>query len=73
MNKRIEELARKANMVEVEYSPGFPDIKYPKNLKKFAELLIEAVMVEVRDEVQYEYDWTLADIVTDRVKKQFGV
>ena len=30
-------------------------------------------MAEVRDEVQYEYGWTLADIVTERVKKQFGV
>jgi hypothetical protein len=30
-------------------------------------------MAEVRDEVQYEYGLTLADIVTERVKKQFGV
>jgi hypothetical protein len=30
-------------------------------------------MEEVRDEVQYEYDWTIADIVTERVKKAFGV
>jgi hypothetical protein len=40
MNERIKELARKANMVEVEYSPGFPDIRYPKNFEKFAELIV---------------------------------
>lgn len=41
MNDRIKELARKANMVEVEYCPGFPDIKYPANFEKFAELIIK--------------------------------
>ena len=41
MNERIKELARKANMVEVEYSPGFPDIRYPKNFEKFAELIVK--------------------------------
>lgn len=41
--------------------------------EKFAELLISAVIAEVRDEVQYQLDWTLADIVTERVKKEFGV
>ena len=40
MNERIKELARKANMVEVEYHPGFPDIKYPANFEKFAELIV---------------------------------
>lgn len=40
---------------------------------KFAELIINSVLAEVRDEVQYEYDWKLADAVSDRVKKHFGV
>lgn len=41
MNNRIKELAQKAGMVEVLYSPGFPDIRYPQNFEKFAELLIQ--------------------------------
>lgn len=44
MNDRIKELARKANMVEVEYHPGFPDIKYPANFEKFAELIVKECM-----------------------------
>jgi hypothetical protein len=41
MNSRIRELATKAGMVEVEYHPGFPDIRYPKNFEKFAQLIVQ--------------------------------
>ncbi len=46
MNERIKELARKSNMVEVEYHPGFPNIKYPKNLEIFAELIIRECITQ---------------------------
>jgi hypothetical protein len=70
MNERIEQLARQCT----EYITGTLDGDFEKfDYKKFAELLISEVMNVVRDEVQYEYDWALADIVTERVKKEFGV
>jgi hypothetical protein len=43
------------------------------DLEKFAELLISAVMSEVKDEVQYHCGWANAEIVENRVKKVFGV
>lgn len=55
MNERIKELARKANMVEVEYSPGFPDIQYPKNFEKFAELIVkECIKVCAEKETAFQ-------------------
>ena len=70
MNKRIQELAEQA----WDATAVSPEFGHPVSFaEKFAELLIAAVMAEVRDEVQYEYDWTIADIVTERVKKTFVV
>lgn len=43
------------------------------NSEKFAELIIKECLEQVRDEVQYEYDWELADAVTQRVLEHFGV
>jgi hypothetical protein len=68
MNKRIQELARKANMVEVEYSPGFPDIRYPKNFEKFAELIVR----ECANRASWAQDTNEADIGGE-VLKHFGV
>lgn len=39
----------------------------------FAKLIIQECLEQVRDEVQYEYDWKLADAVTKRVLEHFGV
>jgi hypothetical protein len=72
MNERIKELYKQAGMKFYGSSGNSFDIR-EFNPEKFSELLITAVMAEVRDEVQYEYDWTIADIVTERVKKAFGV
>lgn len=72
MNKLIKELAEHTS----HQSPdGYPvTIPYSKDfVKKFAHLLIERVLQEVRDECQYEYDWKLADSVTKRVKDTFGI
>jgi hypothetical protein len=77
MNERIRELADQILPNEKEFHQGDPkDWGYfftGEELGKFTELLVTAVMAAVRDEIQYEYDWTLADIVTERVKKEFGV
>jgi len=84
MNERIKELAVRAGATLEKGYIGLSDGQFMLvdnidldktnlDLEKFAELLISAVMAEVRDEVQYEYDWTIADIVTERVKKAFGV
>ena len=69
MNERIKELALQAGAGEWGDSivPAMMDVE------KFAELIINSVLAEVREEVQYEYDWKLADAVSDRVKKHFGV
>ena len=42
-------------------------------LQKFSQLIIEECLEQVRDEIQYEYDWSLADSVTKRVMEHFGV
>lgn len=72
MNERIRKLALETDVWCDQNWAGheFYNIRWEE---KFAELLITAVMAEVRDEVQYEYDWTIAEIVTERVKKVFGV
>ena len=72
MNERIRKLALETDAWCDQNWAGheFYNIRWEE---KFSELLITAVMAEVRDEIQYEYDWTLADIVTERVKKECGV
>jgi hypothetical protein len=70
MNEKIRNLVRQAEEYTMaHYDPDFDD----DFRSKFAELLITAVMAEVRDEIQYQSGWTLADIVTERIKKEFGV
>lgn len=66
MNKRIFELAVEA---ELRATLLFNEEK----LEKFAELIVQECLEQVRDEVQYEYDWKLADAVTKRVLEHFGV
>jgi hypothetical protein len=83
MNERIKRILEQADisMSMTEFSGCLEGQDYlvadsnlsEMQLEKFAELLISEVMKVVRDEVQYEYDWALADIVTERVKKEFGV
>jgi hypothetical protein len=72
MNERIRKIASETDVWCDQNWAGhkFYNIRWEE---KFAELLISEVMIVVRDEVQYEYDWALADIVTERVKKEFGV
>jgi hypothetical protein len=73
MNERILELAKISGAWDYFNDGDKSTIMDQQALQNFAELLITAVMAEVRDEVQYEYDWTIAEIVTERVKKAFGV
>ena len=44
-----------------------------EQLEKFSKVLIQECLEQVRDEVQYEYDWKLADSVTQRVLTHFGI
>ena len=69
MNERIKELARKANMVEVEYHPGFPDIKYPANFEKFAELIVR----ECAKQVDYYWDQFENGYADKKILEHFGV
>lgn len=41
--------------------------------EKFAQFIIQECLEQVRDEVQCEYDWKLADAVSTRVLQHFGV
>lgn len=71
MNKRIEVLIAQATRVT---EPDDPDYRYESFDKRaFAELIIRECLEQVRDEVQYEYDWKLADAVTQRVLEHFGI
>ena len=77
MNERIRELADQILPNEKEFHQGDPKewgyFFTGEELEKFAELLISAVMSEVKDEVQYHCGWANAEIVENRVKKVFGV
>ena len=44
-----------------------------ENLIKFAELIVNECMDQVRVEVQYITDYDKADQVVDVVKKHFGI
>ena len=72
MNERIRKLALEADVWCDQNWAGheFYNIRWEE---KFAELLISAVMAEVKDEVQYQCGWANAEIVENRVKKVFGV
>ena len=67
MNERIKELAKQQGLTGSNY------LISSQELEKFAELLISAVMSEVKDEVQFQCGWANAEIVENRVKKEFGV
>lgn len=70
MNEKIRNLVRQAEEYTMaHYDPDFDD----DFRSKFAELLITAVMAEVKDEVQFQCGWANAEIVENRVKKEFGV
>lgn len=66
MNERIRALAMLAGAQGIA-KRDFVDTH------EFAELIIRECLEQVRDEVQYEYDWKLADAVTKRVLQHFGV
>ena len=71
MNKRIQYLIEQATKV---IEPNDPDYRHEIfDKQKFAELIIKACLEQVRDEVQYEHDWKLADAVSKRVLEHFGV
>ena len=74
MNERIKELIEQSKSTKTSYFDGRGNVTQTYfDQEKFTALLITAVLAEVRDEVQYQSGWTLADIVTERVKKVFGV
>ena len=71
MNKQIKQLAEQAG-----YNPAWStkaDREEYLDIEKFAELIIQDVLKEVRDEVQYITDFDTADRVVTSVKKHFGV
>lgn len=74
MNNRILDglvlIAQKEAAQETQDSPyEYESLVY----KKFAELIIKKVMIEVVDEVQYQHDWATAEVVVQRVNDTFGV
>lgn len=75
MNERIRELWYKAAESTAAYPSGQNNSwKTQVNfMDEFAQLIVKECLEQVRDEVQYEYDWKLADAVTKRVMEHFGV
>ena len=58
MNERIKKLANQAGLPT--YNPeGIPT--WTPKLERFAELILRECMEHVRDEVQFEHDWELAE------------
>lgn len=68
MNELIKRLAD-----EVRFTNELPYPDQDTIFQRFAELIVKECLEQVRDEVQYEYDWNLADAVTKRVIDHFGV
>ena len=80
MNERLKDLYRQAHSIRhYDSDPareGNPPTVYWQgevSAERFAQLIVKECLEQVRDEVQYEYDWKLADAVSERVKKHFGV
>ena len=74
MNERIKELAEQATEKFTTYFDGRGNVTETFfDKEKFAELIVRECLEQVRDEVQYEYDWKLADAVSTRVLEHFGV
>lgn len=71
MNERMLQLAIHAGLKK----PHASDREYIGDFdwRKFGDLIIRECLEQVRDEVQYECDWELADSVTKRVMEHFGV
>lgn len=46
---------------------------YQFNKEMFVKLIVQEVLQQVEDEIQYEVDWKLSNIVAKRVKEHFGL
>lgn len=75
MNERIRELAKQARKYADENEEHWkPGPSWDSLFEgKFTELIVKECLVQVQDEVQYEYGWELADIVTKRVLDHFKI
>lgn len=69
MNKRILELAEQAGLLGPSSRVG----NAHEAVEKFAELLIEDILKEVCDEVQYVTNFDTAFRIIAAVKKPFGI
>jgi hypothetical protein len=73
MNKRILELARGNLMHErwSRYGESIEEEYYdfsPEELIEFANLIINEVLIQVKDEVQYATNWDDADIIVKNIR-----
>lgn len=74
MNERIREISEAADFyVGNEHYDKSREEQSRLLMQRFAELIINECLVQVRDEVQYISDWDKADKVVGAVKKHFGV
>jgi hypothetical protein len=69
-NFHTHELAKKAadhiGMV------GFHNIP-TEFTKRYTEILISVIMVEIRDELMFQSNWKTADKIFDRINKKLGI
>lgn len=77
MKQRIWELCDQAEVYANDSTKDFtgdePVVWMDYYTEKFVELIVRECLEQVRDEVQHEYDWKLADAVIKRVLEHFGV
>lgn len=69
MTKQIQKLIEQATKV---VEPDDPDYRHEFfDKEKFARLIIQECLEEIRDEIQYQLNWKFADSVVERVLKHF--
>jgi hypothetical protein len=76
MNQLIQRLIEEATTQEAYYPAGcngYPEYRSEFNKEKFAELIVQECCKVVRDEIQYQDSYDMADGVIDGVKNYFGV
>ena len=73
MNKRIKTMWEEATGSVWPCHGKLTAGESEDNLKKFAELIIQDILKEIYDDVQYITDFDTADHLVTSVEKHFGV
>ena len=80
MNERIKELAEQAGMEEdtILQNFGFEPSQFKwtghgRDIEKFAELIIQEVINEAADEIQFATSHAIANEICETLERKFGI